>query len=192
MKNAGLPKVTIEGRLTGDPELRYTNSNIPVASLTIAAGERRLNKQTNEWEDGDTTFLRCSVWRELAENVSASLSKGSAVIATGRLRERKYETREGEKRTAYELDVDTIAPTLDWGTTSFAKTGQGAGAPGGGWANPGTHGGPPQYGSTQGGGYAQPQGQSAWSQPAQQQQQPAQPAEQQQQFGGGFDDEQPF
>lgn len=187
MKNAGLPQVKIEGRLTADPELRYTNNGLAVASVTIAAGERRLNRQTNEWEDGDTTFLRGSVWRELAENVAASLHKGDAVIATGKLRQRSYETKDGEKRTAYELDIDTIAPLLDWGTTSFAKAGQ-AGAPGGGWANPGSHGAPPAYGSTQGGGYAQPQGQTAWgapdSQPRNEQAAPG--------FGAGFDDEQPF
>lgn len=189
MRNFGLPKVTAEGRLTADPELRYTNNGIAVASLTVASGERRLNKQTNEWEDGDTTFLRCTVWRELAENVAASLHKGDAVIATGKLRQRSYETKEGEKRTSYEIDADTIAPLLDWGTTSFSKAGQ-AGAPGGGWANPGAHGAPPAYGQTQGGGYAQPQGQPAWGQTAAQP--PAGADQTPDGFGAGFDDEQPF
>lgn len=181
MKNAGLPKVIVEGRLTADPELRYTNSNIAVAAVTIAAGERRFNKQSDEWEDGDTTFLRGSVWRELAENVAASLTKGQAVIATGRLRQRSYETKDGEKRTSFELDIETIAPTLDWGTTSFARGGQSA-APGGGWAAP-TNGQPPAYGSTDGGGYGAAQGQQEWTQAV---------ADGQQAFGSGFDDEQPF
>lgn len=181
MKNAGLPKVTIEGRLTADPELRYTNSNIAVAAVTIAASERRFNKQSNEWEDGDTTFLRGSVWRELAENVAASLTKGQAVIATGKLRQRSYETKEGEKRTSFELDIETIAPTLDWGTTSFARNGQSA-APGGGWAAP-TNGQPPAYGQTDGGGYGTAQGQQEWAQPA---------TYGQQTFGGFDDSEEPF
>ena len=109
---AGETLITVVGNLTGDPELRFTPSGAAVANFTIASTPRNFDRQSNEWKDGDTLFLRCSIWREAAENVSESLSKGTRVIAQGRLVQRSYETREGEKRTVFELQVDEIGPSL--------------------------------------------------------------------------------
>lgn len=107
-----LPSVTVSGRLTADPELRFIPSGKAVASFTVAASERRKNKQTEEWEDGDKSFIRCTVWEQIAENVAESLVRGDQVVVIGRLFQREYETREGEKRTSVELKVDTIAATI--------------------------------------------------------------------------------
>ena len=104
--------VTVIGNLTGDPELRFTPNGQAVASFTVASTTRMLDKATNEWKDGDTLFLRCSVWRQYAENVAESLTKGTRVIVTGRLKQRSYETKEGEKRTVVEMDVDDVGPAL--------------------------------------------------------------------------------
>ena len=104
--------VTVVGNLTGDPELRFTPNGAAVASFTVASTTRVLDKGTNEWKDGDTMFLRCSVWRQYAENVAESLTKGTRVIVTGRLKQRSYETKEGEKRSVVELDVDDVGPAL--------------------------------------------------------------------------------
>jgi single-strand DNA-binding protein len=104
--------ITVVGNLTGDPELRFTASGQAVATFTVASSVRVLDKQTNEWKDGDTVFMRCNVWRQYAENVAESLTKGTRVIATGRLKQRSYETREGEKRTVMELEVDDVGPAL--------------------------------------------------------------------------------
>ena len=109
---AGEVITTVVGNLTADPELRYTQNGLAVANFTIASTPRNFDKKTNEWTDGDSLFLRASVWREFAENVAGSLSKGTAVIATGRLKQRDYETKEGEKRTSIELEVDSIGPDL--------------------------------------------------------------------------------
>lgn len=106
--------LTIVGRLTADPELRFTASGAPVANFTIAANDREYDKTTREWKDGPATFMRCSAWRQLAENITESLAKGSHVIAVGRLQQRSWETRDGEKRTSIELQVETIGPALNW------------------------------------------------------------------------------
>jgi len=125
--------VTIVGNLTADPELRFTPSGHAVASFTIASSTRVLDKNTNEWKDGDTMFMRCSVWRQYAENVAESLTRGTRVIATGRLKQRSYETREGEKRQVVELDVDDVGPALKNATAKVNKVARsGGGFTGGG------------------------------------------------------------
>lgn len=120
---AGETIITVVGNLTADPELRYTQSGVAVANGTIAATPRSFNRQSNEWEDGESLFLRFSVWKEFAEHVAGSLSKGSRVVATGRLKQRSYETREGEKRTAIELEVDEIGPSLRYATAQVTRAG---------------------------------------------------------------------
>ncbi len=122
--------VTIIGNLTNDPELRFTPSGAAVASFTVASSSRVLDKQTNEWKDGDTTFLRCNVWRQYAENVAESLQRGMRVIVNGRLKQRSYETKEGEKRTVYEIEVDDVGPALRYATAKVTKVSRGG--PGGG------------------------------------------------------------
>ncbi|MFW3172854.1 single-stranded DNA-binding protein [Geodermatophilus sp. CPCC 206100] len=127
---AGDTVITLIGNLTSDPELRWTPSGAAVASFTIASTPRTMDRQTQEWKDGEALFLRCSVWREAAENVAESLTRGSRVIAQGRLKQRSFETKEGEKRTVVELDVDEIGPSLRYATatvTKAARSGQGAG-----------------------------------------------------------------
>jgi len=113
--------ITIVGNLTADPELRYTQSGLAVANFTIASTPRIFDRERNEWVDGETLFMRTSAWRELAEHVAASLTKGSRVIATGKVESRSYETREGEKRVAIELKLDEIGVSLKWGTTVYTK-----------------------------------------------------------------------
>jgi single-strand DNA-binding protein len=109
---AGETTITVVGNLTADPELRWTQGGLAVANFTIASTPRTFDRQANEWKDGDTLYLRCSVWREYAEQVQASLTKGARVIAQGRLKMRPYETKEGEKRTSTELEVDEVGPSL--------------------------------------------------------------------------------
>jgi single-strand DNA-binding protein len=123
--------VTIVGNLTNDPELRFTPSGAAVASFTVASSPRVLDKATNEWKDGDPVFMRCSVWRQYAENVAESLTKGTRVIVTGRLRQRSYETREGEKRTVVELEVDDVGPVLRYATAKVNRVQRGDGGGGG-------------------------------------------------------------
>lgn len=113
--------VTVIGNLTGDPELRFTPNGQAVASFTVASTTRMLDKATNEWKDGDTLFLRCSVWRQYAENVAESLTKGTRVLVTGRLKQRSYETKEGEKRTVVEMDVDDVGPALRNATAKVSR-----------------------------------------------------------------------
>jgi single-strand DNA-binding protein len=122
-----LPETKVVGTLTADPELRFTPSGVAVVNFTIAANERRYNKQTQEWEDGDATFLRCNLWRQYAENVAESLSRGDQVIAFGNLKQRSFETREGEKRTVMELEVTDIGPTLRFATAKVSKASRGGG-----------------------------------------------------------------
>ena len=129
---AGETIITVVGNLTADPELRYTQNGLPVANFTIASTPRTLDRATNEWKDGEALFLRASVWREFAEHVAGSLTKGSRVVATGRLKQRSYETKEGEKRTAIELEVDEIGPSLRYATAQVTRASGGAGAGGGG------------------------------------------------------------
>ena len=133
---AGETIITVVGNLTGDPELRFTPSGAAVANFTIASTPRNFDKATNEWKDGDTLFLNCSVWRQAAECVAESLTKGTRVVAQGRLKQRSYETREGEKRTVVELDVEEIGPSLKYATAKVTRTDSG-GARGGFSANTG-------------------------------------------------------
>lgn len=142
--------VTVVGNLTADPELRFTPSGAAVASFTVAASSRYLDRQSNEWKDTDPVFMRCSVWRQYAENVAESLTKGTRVIVQGRLKQRSYETREGEKRTVVEMEVDDVGPALRYATAKVTRTarGDGGGSGGGGgapaddpWASAGPAGG---------------------------------------------------
>lgn len=145
---AGETTITVIGNLTADPELRFTPSGSAVANFTIASTPRTFDRQSNEWKDGETLFLRASVWRESAENVAESLTKGTRVIVSGRLKSRTYDTKEGEKRTVMELEVDEIGPSLRYANAKVNRTqrasnqGAGGAAParanqGGGQANPG-------------------------------------------------------
>ncbi len=129
---AGDITITVVGNLTADPELRYTQSGLAVANFTIASTPRTFDRQANEWKDGEATFLRASVWREFAENVAGSLTKGMRVVASGRLKQRSYETREGEKRTTFELEVEEIGPSLRYATASVTRGASGGGSRGGG------------------------------------------------------------
>ena len=119
---AGETVITVVGNLTSDPELRYTQNGLAVANFTIASTPRSFDRASNDWKDGDALFLRASVWREFAEHVAGSLTKGSRVIATGRLKQRSYETKEGEKRTSIELEVDEIGPSLRYATAQITRT----------------------------------------------------------------------
>ncbi|MGB1225829.1 MAG: single-stranded DNA-binding protein [Mycobacterium sp.] len=129
---AGDTIITVIGNLTADPELRFTPSGAAVANFTIASTPRMFDRQTNEWKDGEALFLRCSIWREAAENVAESLVRGSRVVASGRLKQRSFETREGEKRTVVELEVDEIGPSLKYATAKVNKVSRGGGGGGGG------------------------------------------------------------
>jgi len=119
---AGDTQITIIGNLCGDPELRYTPTGQAVANFTVASTPRFLDKATNEWKDGDSLFLRCNVWRQAAENVAESLTRGMRVIVSGRLRQRSYETKEGEKRTVYEVEVDEVGPSLKNASAKVIKS----------------------------------------------------------------------
>lgn len=129
---AGETPITLIGNLTADPELRFTPSGAAVANFTVASTPRTFDRQTNEWKDGDAMFINCSVWRQYAENVAESLTKGARVIVSGRLKSRSYETREGEKRTVFEVDVDEIGPALRYATAKVTRT-TGGGGGGGSW-----------------------------------------------------------
>jgi len=124
---AGETVITVIGNLTNDPELRFTPSGAAVASFTVASTPRMMDKATNEWKDGDALFLRCSVWRQAAENVAESLQRGARVVVTGRLKQRSFETKEGEKRTVVELDVDEVGPSLKYATAKVTKASRGGG-----------------------------------------------------------------
>ena len=124
---AGETIITVVGTLTADPELRYTQSGLAVANFTIASTPRSFDRASNDWKDGEALFMRASVWREFAEHVASSLTKGSRVIAQGRLKQRSYETKEGEKRTAIELEVDEIGPSLRYATAAVTRSASGAG-----------------------------------------------------------------
>ena len=132
---AGETVITVVGNLTSDPELRYTQNGLAVANFTIASTPRNFDRAANDWKDGDALFLRASVWREFAEHVAGSLTKGARVVVTGRLKQRSYETKEGEKRTSIELEVDEIGPSLRYATaqvTRAASSREGGGGNGGG------------------------------------------------------------
>ena len=140
---AGDTIITVVGNLTADPELRFTPSGAAVANFTVASTPRIFDRQTSEWKDGDALFMRCSIWREAAENVAESLTRGSRVIVQGRLKQRSYETREGEKRTVVELEVDEIGPSLKYATAKVNKASRSGGGGGG-------------FGSGSGGGGSRP------------------------------------
>ena len=162
---AGDTTITVVGNLTADPELRFTPSGAAVANFTVASTPRIFDRQSSEWKDGEALFLRASVWRDFAEHVAGSLTKGSRVIATGRLKQRSYETKEGEKRTSMELEIDEIGPSLRYATAQVTRAAGGNSGGGGGgqqsrpqvanepWATPG---------SSNAGGNA---GADAWSAP---------------------------
>ncbi|WP_289017622.1 single-stranded DNA-binding protein [uncultured Ornithinimicrobium sp.] len=178
---AGETPITVVGNLTADPELRFTPSGAAVANFTVASTPRQFDRQANEFKDGETLFMRCSVWREAAENASESLSKGMRVIVTGRLVSRSWQTNEGENRTVMEMQVDEVGPSLRYATAQVTKTQRGSGGQGGGgWG--GQQGGQPG-GGQQAGGWGQPQGQPG-GQPQ------AQPSGGQQ--GGGQPDADPW
>jgi len=184
---AGETVITVIGNLTGDPELRFTPSGAAVANFTVASTPRTFDRQTNEWKDGDTLFLRCSIWREAAESVAESLTKGMRVIATGRLVQRSYETREGEKRTVYELQVDEVGPSLRYASAKVTRAqrsgGGGGGFGAGGGSSSGFNGGGGNSSGGNGGfGGAGSQHDDPWATPA-----AGAPA-----GSGGFSDEPPF
>lgn len=199
---AGETVITVVGNLVDDPELRFTPSGAAVANFRIASTPRTFDRQTNDWKDGDALFLTCSVWRQAAENVAESLQKGMRVVVQGRLKSRQYETREGEKRTVFEIDVDEVGPSLRYATAKVQRTtrqgggnygqvggqggGQQGGQQGGGvpandpWATPGPQSGGQQggWGQSSGGQQGGQQGgQDPWAAPG---------------VGGGGNDEPPF
>ncbi len=149
---AGDTIITVVGNLTADPELRFTPSGAAVANFTVASTPRNFDRQSGEWKDGEALFLRCNIWREAAENVAESLTRGSRVVVTGRLKQRSFETREGEKRTVVELEVDEIGPSLKYATAKVTKAGRGSGS--------GGFGGGSRSGGGGGGGGGGPEAQS--------------------------------
>ncbi len=128
---AGDTIITVVGNLTADPELRFTPSGAAVANFTVASTPRIYDRQSGEWKDGEALFLRCNIWREAAENVAESLTRGSRVIVQGRLKQRSFETREGEKRTVVEVEVDEIGPSLRYATAKVNKASRSGGGGGG-------------------------------------------------------------
>jgi single-strand DNA-binding protein len=192
---AGETVITVVGNLTNDPELRFTPSGAAVAGFTVASTPRTFDKDSNQWKDGDPLFLRCSVWRQYAENVAESLTKGMQVIVQGRLKQRSYETREGEKRTVVELDVDEIGPCLKFATAKVSKASRGSGGGGGGyggggggdWSNSTPAGAPSGGGSVQRSG-----GQQSGGQQYQQDDPWATSGGSGGGWGGGYSDEPPF
>jgi single-strand DNA-binding protein len=160
---AGETIVTVVGNLTADPELRFTPSGAAVASFTIASTPRTFDRNSNEWKDGEALFLRCSIWRQAAENVAESLQRGMRVVAQGRLKQRSFETREGEKRTVVEMDVDEVGPSLKYATAKVNRTQRGSSS-GGGFGGSGDSGAggnddpwgsAPSASSSAGGGYSE-------------------------------------
>lgn len=187
---AGETTITVVGNLTDDPELRFTPSGAAVAKFRIASTPRTMDRQSNEWKDGEPLFLACNVWRDAAEHVAESLQRGSRVIVQGRLRQRSYETREGEKRTVYELEVDEIGPSLRYATAKVQKMSRSGGGGGGFGASNGGGGGNRQP-SNGGGGAGGTNLDDPWATAA--------PASGARPAGGGggasnssFDDEPPF
>ena len=168
---AGETIVTVVGNLTADPELRFTPSGAAVASFTIASTPRTFDRNTSEWKDGDALFLRCSIWRQAAENVAESLQRGMRVVAQGRLKQRSFETREGEKRTVVEMEVDEVGPSLRYATAKVNRT---------------------QRGSSSGGGYGSSGSESTSSSAPADDPWGSAPSSSGGSSGGGFSDEPPF
>ena len=156
---AGETVITVVGNLVDDPELRFTPSGAAVANFRIASTPRTFDKQSNEWKDGDALFLSCSVWRQAAENVAESLQRGMRVVVQGRLKSRQYETREGEKRTVFEIEVEEVGPSLKYATAKVTRANRSGGGGGGGF------GGGAAGGSASGGAPAA----DPWATPAPQQ-----------------------
>ena len=156
---AGETTITVIGNLVDDPELRFTPSGAPVANFRIASTPRTFDRQSNEWKDGDTLFLSCAVWRQAAENVAESLQRGMRVIVQGRLKSRQYETREGEKRTVFEIDVEEVGPSLRSASAKVTKTTRSGG--GGGYSGGGGGGG-----YSGGGGQQSAPADDPWASPA--------------------------
>jgi single-strand DNA-binding protein len=175
---AGDTVITVVGNLTADPELRFTPSGAAVANFTVASTPRTFDRQSGEWKDGEALFLRCNIWRQAAENVAETLTRGARVIVQGRLKQRSFETREGEKRTVIELEVDEIGPSLRYATASVTKASRGGGG-GGGYGGAPNGGGGGGYG---GGGGGQSGNDDPWASA------PAAGSS----GGGGYDDEPPF
>jgi len=171
---AGDTTITVVGNLTADPELRFTPSGAAVANFTVASTPRIYDRQSGEWKDGEALFLRCNIWREAAENVAESLTRGARVVVTGRLKQRSFETREGEKRTVMEVEVDEIGPSLRYATAKVNKASRSGGGGGGFGSGGGSRQAPAQAAA---GGAA---GEDPWGSA------PASGS-----FGGG-DDEPPF
>ncbi|MBG6179234.1 single-stranded DNA-binding protein [Arthrobacter sp. CAN_A1] len=170
---AGETLITVVGNLTSDPELRFTPSGSAVANFTIASTPRTFDRQSNEWKDGETLFLRASVWREAAENVAETLTKGTRVVAQGRLKSRSYDTKEGEKRTVMELEVDEIGPSLRYASAKVTRTqrsggggGSGFGGNSGGNSGGGNNSNSGWGGGQQGGQQAQQPADDPWGAPA--------------------------
>ncbi|MEV4051092.1 MULTISPECIES: single-stranded DNA-binding protein [unclassified Amycolatopsis] len=168
---AGDTVITVVGNLTSDPELRFTPSGAAVANFTVASTPRTLDRQSGEWKDGEALFLRCNIWRQAAENVAESLTRGARVVVQGRLKQRSFETKEGEKRTVVELEVDEIGPSLRYATAKVNKVSRGGG---------GDFGGGGGGGGNRGGGGGMPADDPWGSAPAASS------------GGGGFSDEPPF
>jgi single-strand DNA-binding protein len=154
---AGDTPITVVGNLVADPELRFTSAGQPVATFRVASTPRIMDRQTNEWKDGDSLFLTCNVWRQAAENVAESLQRGMRVIVTGRLKQRNYETKEGEKRTVFEVEVDDVGPSLRNASAKVNRASRGGGEGGfsGGGGNRGA-----SASASGGGGYSGGQGSS--------------------------------
>ena len=170
---AGDTQITIAGNLVDDPELRFTPAGQPVARFRVASTPRFRDNSTGEWKDGDSLFLTCNVWRQAAENVAESLQRGMRVIVSGRLRQRSYETKEGEKRTVYEVEVDDVGPSLRNASAKVAKVSRSGGGFGGGQGGQ-SQGGGNGSGGSGGGGRAEA---DPWASSD---------------SGGGFSDEPPF
>ncbi len=176
---AGETVITVVGNLTADPELRFTPSGAAVASFTIASTPRQFDRNTNEWKDGDALFLRCSIWRQAAENVAESLQRGMRVVAQGRLKQRSYETREGEKRTVVEMDVEEVGPSLKYATAKVNRTQRGSSSGGGFGSSGGSDSGGTSGGGNAGGSNSGAASDDPWG---------SAPAS----SGGGFSDDPPF
>jgi single-strand DNA-binding protein len=167
---AGETVITVVGNLTADPELRFTPSGAAVANFTVASTPRTFDRQSGEWKDGDALFMRCNIWRDAAEHAAESLTRGMRVVVQGRLRQRSFETKEGEKRTVVEMEVDEVGPSLRYATAKVNKAARGTGGGGGGG-----------FGSSGGGGGGSAPADDPWG---------SAPAASS--GGGGFADEPPF
>ena len=196
----GDTNITVVGNIVADPELRFTPAGAAVANFRVASTPRRYNQQTSQWEDGEAMFLTCNVWRQAAENVAETLTKGMRVIVTGRLRQRSYQTREGENRTVFEIEVDEVGPSLRYASAQVTRK-SGNGGNGGNYGGcqqqgGGNFGGGNNYGGgSNQGGFSGNQSQSSASQQSQQQSAPSNdPWNSAPQAGsyGGADAEPPF